>query len=370
MEVIGLYLNNIRAAIRFLSSSTVVSGNFKQYCVAQGVKPKKIGLDMKVRWNSTYMMLKALEGYENLLTVFVNANSQEAIVLTPTDWMIANEFRIFLKPFYKSSKMLSGVYYPTSCLVIEYIWLMAESLNKYRNHEYLRHVVEKKFIKYFQSISHAYCFATIFDPRRKLQALQEAMDGIGEAIGLDYSEAFEHVKKELFRVFRLYSDKHGVSGGTRLEVTRHSKESTTAHLWERKKPQDSSSTSSQSSTTNWNPIAELNHYLDHNFEATDGELANGKDVNLLLWWKNSARIFPVLCHFARDVLLVPVSTVSSEETFSMVGRIIEERRSSLTPEMVEAIACLKDWNNADKRQQHQLEDPEILAALADLAIVE
>ena len=74
----------------------------------------------------------------------------------------------------------------------------------------------------------------------------------------------------------------------------------------------------------------------------------------------------MLSHFARDVFLVPVSTVSSEATFSMVGRIIEERRSSLTPEMVEAITCLKDWEMANAGTQHQLEDLEIAGALADL----
>ena len=74
----------------------------------------------------------------------------------------------------------------------------------------------------------------------------------------------------------------------------------------------------------------------------------------------------MLSHFARDVLVVPVSTVSSEATFSTVGRIIEPRRSSLTPDMVEALTCLKDWEMADERTQHQLEDLEIAEAIADL----
>ena len=66
------------------------------------------------------------------------------------------------------------------------------------------------------------------------------------------------------------------------------------------------------------------------------------------------------------VLVVPVTTVSSKATFSMVGRILEPRRSSLTPEMVEALTCLKDWESADEWTQHQLEDPEVAEAIADL----
>jgi hypothetical protein len=53
-------------------------------------------------------------------------------------------------------------------------------------------------------------------------------------------------------------------------------------------------------------------------------------IGLLGWWRDNERQFPmlsqfpVLSQFARDVLLVPVSTVSYESTFSIVGRIIED----------------------------------------------
>jgi hypothetical protein len=49
---------------------------------------------------------------------------------------------------------------------------------------------------------------------------------------------------------------------------------------------------------------------------------------------------------------VPVSTFSSESTFSLTGRIIEERRRRLLPEHVEMLACIKDWELGDKRLQH------------------
>jgi hypothetical protein len=69
--VINKYLDNIRAAIRFMTSTPQMICKFAEYCKAQGEKPKKFGLDMKIRWNSTYLMLKKLEGYEDLITVFV-----------------------------------------------------------------------------------------------------------------------------------------------------------------------------------------------------------------------------------------------------------------------------------------------------------
>ena len=143
--------------------------------------------------------------------------------------------------------MLYGVYYPTSCLVIEYIWLIADNIAKSRKDPILSHAValmEEKFIKYFSSISHVYCFAIIFDPTKKLPGLQMGMEGIGECLGLDYSEAFAHVKEELFRVFRMYHDKFGNSARSETEQqTQQGKKSLTSHLWKKLKGKSSSSSS-------------------------------------------------------------------------------------------------------------------------------
>jgi hypothetical protein len=67
---------------------------------------------------------------------------------------------------------------------------------------------------------------------------------------------------------------------------------------------------------------------------------------------------------------VHVSTISSESTCSLVGRDIEERRRSLRSDLVEMISCLKDWELAAARQQHELENEELLSAFEDLFIEE
>ena len=66
------------------------------------------------------------------------------------------------------------------------------------------------------------------------------------------------------------------------------------------------------------------------------------DFNILDWWHQHKLTYPVLSIMAKDILTVPVSTISSESTFSMTGRIIEERRRKLKPEMVEMLTCIKD----------------------------
>jgi hypothetical protein len=50
----------------------------------------------------------------------------------------------------------------------------------------------------------------VLDPRKKLEVVEAAFISIGDAVGLDYSEAYQHARDELFRVFRMYQTKLSV----------------------------------------------------------------------------------------------------------------------------------------------------------------
>ena len=50
----------------------------------------------------------------------------------------------------------------------------------------------------------------------------------------------------------------------------------------------------------------------------------------------------------------------------MTDRIIEERRRRLKPEMVEMLTCIKDWEAAEARLQHMVEDKEFKEAFEEL----
>lgn len=75
----------------------------------------------------------------------------------------------------------------------------------------------------------------------------------------------------------------------------------------------------------------------------ENKLPRVENYNVLGYWNRNKSRFPVLSQMARDVLAIPLSTVASEYAFSVGGRVLNAYRSSLTPQTVESMICLRDW---------------------------
>ena len=64
----------------------------------------------------------------------------------------------------------------------------------------------------------------------------------------------------------------------------------------------------------------------------------------------------MLSHMARDLLTPSVSTVASVSAFSAGDRVLDEKMSRLSSDMLDCIMCLKDWEDAQYRMQRQMDD--------------
>ncbi|KAL6213535.1 hypothetical protein ACLB2K_012982 [Fragaria x ananassa] len=112
-----------------------------------------------------------------------------------------------------------------------------------------------------------------------------------------------------------------------------------------KKAKTTTPTSSASSS-------DLQYYLD----MPTLEVPDGLEFNILGWWRSHEEVYHVLSLIARDLLSVPASTVASEAAFSVGGRVVSEKRASLSPSTIQALICFKDWKLADARQQDKEQD--------------
>ena len=68
-----------------------------------------------------------------------------------------------------------------------------------------------------------------------------------------------------------------------------------------------------------------------------------ENIDILDYWSKSAARYLQLARLARDILVVPVSSVASESAFSLSKKVITPGRASLKPKTVEALMCLQDW---------------------------
>ncbi|PKU72854.1 Putative AC transposase [Dendrobium catenatum] len=66
-------------------------------------------------------------------------------------------------------------------------------------------------------------------------------------------------------------------------------------------------------------------------------------LDILLFWKDNRYRYPEVAAMAHDILCIPISTVASESAFNNSGRVLDQYRSALKHDIVEALVCNKDW---------------------------
>lgn len=67
------------------------------------------------------------------------------------------------------------------------------------------------------------------------------------------------------------------------------------------------------------------------YAAEQVDTSSQYEFDVLLWWKNNAKNYPLLAALSRFVLAIPASSGPSERLFSCAGSTISEKRTRLKP---------------------------------------
>jgi hypothetical protein len=132
--------------------------------------------------------------------------------LSADTWHIAESMVQFLETFYDSTVALSGVYYPTSPMIVHNILEIAQRLKDYENDPILREVVGKmklKYLKYWKNVPFLYAFAFILDHRAKMTTLATVLSQLSYAVNVSYDQYFLEVKDKFAEVYGKYEVKYG-----------------------------------------------------------------------------------------------------------------------------------------------------------------
>ena len=75
-----------------------------------------------------------------------------------------------------------------------------------------------------------------------------------------------------------------------------------------------------------------------------------QDFDPLSWWLELSQRtrFPNLSKMAIDLLSAPAMSADNERLFSVAKQVIDDTRTQLDPKAVEALLCLKSWQQYRK----------------------
>lgn len=90
-----------------------------------------------------------------------------------------------------------------------------------------------------------------------------------------------------------------------------------------------------------NPVFDANSELERYL--MDDCAPSDPNFDILAWWQENSTRYKILGHMVKDILVIPVSSVTSEYAFSTGKRVLSQWRSSLSAKTVEALLCTQSW---------------------------
>ncbi|KAI3454733.1 hypothetical protein Pfo_011396 [Paulownia fortunei] len=363
----------VRNTVKYIRSSPVRLKAFKKCVEKEKINSKSlVCLDVETRWNSTYLMLEAAEKFEktfdrlgdedqkyidNFDCYEMNQDEEyegrkgkvkgNKIIGPPMgiDWINDRNFVKFLKIFYHVTLKFSGSSYITSNIFFRELTTVHMGLSTMINRGD-RHMtsmairMKEKFNKYWGSIDNINWLlfvAVVLDPRYKLKYINFGFATIYEGDVFSVKRMTEKVEEMLILLYKNYED----SDFQHTSKNEHARqEYYYMHVDEEDDPSELLESQFVRHLEKEQCVeskSELERYL------LDGCEKSTNDFDVLNWWKVNTPKYLILFKVTKDVLAIPISTITSESAFSTSGCMIDLFRSSLSPKMVEALICAQDW---------------------------
>lgn len=219
--------------------------------------------------------------------------------------------------------------------------------------------MKEKFDKYWEDyfkINKMLIVASVLDPRGKMKFTTHCFEKLYGKDSAKCVKMKEMVKNLLTKLYESYNAQYkpcgsgSASGSASGSQTLAIESGSGLNFWDLGGDddvmiEDSFFEFSQAVTVS-EGSPELSNKLDLYLMEKTEKIAKGNlgtKFNILLQRRVNSANYPILSHIVRDVLAILVSTIASESAFSTGGRILDQYRSSLTPDIVEALVLLQNW---------------------------
>ncbi|URE38006.1 hypothetical protein MUK42_36180 [Musa troglodytarum] len=334
---------NIRESIKFVKASPAREEKFAEIALQLEIlSTKALSLDVTTQWNTTYLMLVAALEYKQAFNFLETCDDNYNEAPSADDWMKVEVVCAYLKLLYDSANVVMATADPTANIFFHEAWKVLVELNSATSSEDtmvsgIANEMHEKFDKYWKDCSLILALAVVMDPRFKMKLVEFSFSKVYGADSARYVKLVNDSIHELYLEYvaqplpltPAYVDQgeaNHINGDDSNVPTVDGLQDFDMYLSELSVNQPSK--------------PEIEQYLEESL------VPRIQDFDILNWWKLNYLKYPTLSKMARDVLAIPVSMVSTGCSIFSSGtgsRVLDEYRSSLRPETVEALFCAKDW---------------------------
>ncbi|XP_073153840.1 zinc finger BED domain-containing protein RICESLEEPER 2-like [Henckelia pumila] len=348
LNIIAPSVEKIRESVTYWRASPKREQKFDDVAriVMRNMNAKKLVLDCKTRWNSTYLMIMTVISFKEMFARLRFCDPSYKSFPTDEEWLLAEEVSQILKVFYSVTEIFSGRKYPTTNIFFPKVCEIKASLIKWTTspNKIVSSVAERmlsKFEKYWSDIHGVMGIATILDPRYKTKLVEYCFKRTHGEIG--FKEPVRRIQKMCYDLLDDYTNNSGHSRVEKRSMETRLNTSTDDFL-------DSFDKEVALECDIYTDFkTELDHYLE------DKVLPRNVDFDILEWWKTNGIKYPTLMRMTRDLLVIPISTIASESAFSTGGRLVSLHRSRLHPKNLEALMCTQSWLLNEKQAKSSQE---------------
>ncbi|EOA12255.1 hypothetical protein CARUB_v10008021mg [Capsella rubella] len=315
-------IKNIRDSVKHVKTSESHEERFVELKEQLQVPSEKVlSLDDQTQWNTTYKMLVAASEVKEVFSCLDTADPDYKQHHSAEDWKNVEALCTFLKPLFEAASTLQSTENPSAVTIFHEVWKTQSDLSRAIAGEdpYVAGIaktMKEKVDKYWRDCSLVLAMAVVMDPRFKMKLVEFSFSKIfGE-------DATKNIKTVDDGIHELFSEYMALPAPLKPTSEADGLSDFDTYIME---------------TTGQNLKSELDQYLDETL------LPRVQEFDVLDWWKQNKLKYPTLSKMARDILSIPVSAAAFDYVFDMEPREMDEYKTSLRPETVEALICAKEW---------------------------
>ncbi|XP_038974730.1 zinc finger BED domain-containing protein RICESLEEPER 2-like [Phoenix dactylifera] len=332
LKVVEGAIHRIRKVVKYIKSSQgrleLFMGIVKQF---KTNGKKRICIDVPTRWNSIYLMLNDAIEFKDVFMRLVARDPNFDNAPTEEDWSQGIIICNFLKVFHLITEVFSQTKNPTANLYFYEIWrinmlLIEESRSSNAVVMMMALKMQEKIDKYWKECSHILAVGVVLDPRHKMNLIIycfQTIHGNGDRASFEINKVRE--------VLQTFYDNYAILYGTNVSLVQvDERVSTSQGGRDENRFMHGYKEFIHGVQVTQPSKSELETYLEEKVHPLEDQ-----NFDILQYWKFNESKYPILSRMVRDILTIPISTVASESAFSTAGRILDDFRSSLSPNTVE-----------------------------------